>query len=81
MSWLSRALDVAFERRGPTWNAGGLDRSTCDPFEWGDNRTRLFAHKYIAEHFDELPSGAVVDVEFILGESAAPKLSEAVTDP
>jgi len=56
---------------------GGLDKATCDPYDWGDNRTRLVAHQYIAEHFDELESGAVVDVEFILGERTEPKKSEA----
>ena len=43
--------------------------------DWGD-RTRARAHRFIEEHFDELESGAVIDVEFILGESAAPKISE-----
>lgn len=56
---------------------GGLDKATCDPYDWGSNRTRLVAHKYIAEHFDELESGAVIDVEFILGETTKPKISEA----
>jgi hypothetical protein len=54
---------------------GGTDKSTCDPHEW-DNRTRHFAHKHIAEHWSDLETGAVIDVEFILGESAAPKRSE-----
>jgi len=36
----------------------------------------LNAHKYIKEHWDELRSGSVVDVEFILGESKEPKASE-----
>lgn len=55
---------------------GGSDRATSDPYDW-DNRTRAVAHQYILEHFDELESGAVVDVEFILGKTAAPKVSEA----
>lgn len=38
--------------------------------------TRLQAHLWIKEHFDELKDGDVVDVEFILGKSAAPKKSE-----
>ena len=37
------------------------------------------AHHYIQEHFDELHDGDVVDVEFILGETKAPKVSESVT--
>jgi hypothetical protein len=59
--------------------AGGLDKSTCDPYDWGSNRTRLFAHKYIAENFDKLQSGQVIDVEFILGETEKPKESERLT--
>lgn len=52
-----------------------------DHFEWGGNRSRHFAHEYIAKHFDELEAGSVIDVEFLLGESVAPKLSESVTHP
>jgi hypothetical protein len=54
---------------------GGLDKSTCDPFDW-PNRTRHEAHKYIANNFDSLESGQVIDVEFILGETTQPKTSE-----
>ena len=46
-----------------------------DPFKWGD-RTMHTAHVYIAEHYDELETGAVVDVEYILGETKAPKESD-----
>lgn len=52
------------------------DRAACDPFYWGGNRTRLVAHKYITEHWHELATGTVIDVEFILGETTAPKASE-----
>lgn len=53
-----------------------------DPFEWPVNpRTMQQAHFYIAKNWDSLPSGAVVDVEFILGESKMMKVSEAVSDP
>jgi hypothetical protein len=31
------------------------------------------AHNFIAEHWAELNSGDVVDVEYILGETSAPK--------
>ncbi len=51
----------------------GYGNATSDRFKWGDRRTMLHAHTYIKEHFDELESGAVVDVEFILGESDEPK--------
>ena len=43
--------------------------------DWG-NRTRQRAHHYIEEHWDELKSGDVVDVEYILGETSQPKRSE-----
>jgi hypothetical protein len=47
-----------------------------DPHAWDYARTMPNAHTYIIEHFDELESGDVVDVEFILGERATPKRSE-----
>ena len=58
--------------------ASGVNRNaTYDPFAWGvDNRTYQIAHRYIIEHFDNLENGAVVDVEFILGETKEPKKSE-----
>ena len=43
--------------------------------EWG-NRTFKIAHKYIDENFNNLKSGDVIDVEFILGHSGKPKISE-----
>lgn len=49
-----------------------------DPYSW-DNRTWQAAHQYVAEHWQELKSGSVVDVEFILGISAQPKVSERLT--
>lgn len=52
------------------------DQCTYNPFNWGGNRTRVVAHQYIQQHFDELEPGAVIDVEFILGESKEPKKSE-----
>jgi hypothetical protein len=50
----------------------------CDPYAWGD-RTRARAHHYIYDHFDELKDGDVVDVQFILGETPAKKISERLT--
>lgn len=49
--------------------------ATYDPYDWGD-RTMAQAHQWLAEHFGEIESGDVVDVEFILGETAAPKEPE-----
>jgi hypothetical protein len=51
------------------------ERCCYDPYNWG-NRTMKGAHLFIAEHFDELKDGDVVDVEFILGESTAPKVKQ-----
>jgi hypothetical protein len=59
--------DVAFHYDVFFWRSG----------EQGQRgRTRFFAAKYIEEHFDELESGQVIDVEFILGERRAAKLPE-----
>lgn len=43
---------------------------------WGD-RTFQTAHLFIEEHWDELKSGDLIDVRFILGESITPCESEA----
>lgn len=56
---------------------GGRGQFTTDPYDWGSNRTMHYGHIYINKHFDELQSGSVVDVEFLLGESSSPKKSEA----
>lgn len=52
-------------------------KSPCgyDPYDWGD-RTKHVAHQYITEHWNELKDGDVIDVEFILGETAEKKTSE-----
>ena len=47
----------------------------ADPYHWAD-RTMQTAHIYITENFDKLADGAVVDVEYILGETKEPKRSE-----
>lgn len=47
-----------------------------DPFMWDNRRTMTTAHRYIQQHFDELPDAAVVDVQVILGETETPKSSE-----
>ena len=50
-------------------------QSNYDPYSWGD-RTYSVAHNYIQEHWDEIKAGDVIDVEYILGETPEPKLSE-----
>lgn len=54
---------------------GGSGMGHCDYYEWG-NRTMANAHKHIIEHWDILETGAVIDVEFILGETSKSKVSE-----
>ena len=60
--------------------AGGNGQSTCDPYDW-DTGTMQHAHAWLIEHFDEIESGAVVDVEYITGKRSAPKRSEAEAAP
>jgi hypothetical protein len=58
----------------------GDGQALSDPYAW-TNRTMLAAHLYVTGHFDQLADGDVVDVQFVLVESVAPKLSERVTVP
>ena len=53
----------------------GSGEATNDPYEWG-GRTWHVAHNYIIAHWAELRDGDVVDVQYILGETDKPKLSE-----
>lgn len=59
---------------------GRNDKANSDPMDWGD-RTFSTAHEYITRNFTELQSGDVIDVEFILKESAEPKISERLSAP
>lgn len=53
-----------------------------DPYDWkGDARTKPVAHNYITENWAKLRDGDVVDVQFLIGETAAPKVSERVSVP
>ena len=52
-----------------------------DPYEWVGSRTMTPAHAWCCSHFDEIKDGDVVDVEFLLGEAPAPKLSERADVP
>lgn len=48
-----------------------------EPYGWPRTpRTVRQAHHYIENHWDELTTGDVIDVEFILGETKSPKTSE-----
>jgi hypothetical protein len=50
-----------------------------DPYDWA-SRTMQTAHVWLLEHFEDIAHGAGVDVEFILGERSAPKVSERSPD-
>jgi selenophosphate synthetase-related protein len=50
-------------------------RTAYNPYDWS-GRTFPAAHAYIETHWDELADGDVVDVEFVLGETTQPKVSE-----
>lgn len=51
-----------------------------DEYAWGCARTLKHAHNYITQNFEKLISGAVIDVEFILGETTEPKKSQIHDD-
>lgn len=59
-----------------------LPDSPClsSPQDWG-GRTMPTAHKYIYDNWDDIKTGQVIDVEYILGEKSKPKLSESITSP
>ena len=44
----------------------------------GGPRTFPVAHQHIQDHWPELTSGQVIDVEYLLGERDAPKESELI---
>lgn len=52
-----------------------------DPYDWNERRTKGNAHNYIINNWHKLKDGDVVDVEFILGETTQPKVSESVDWP
>lgn len=59
-------------------NGGG----TCeyDIYAW-NNRTMVVAHQWLLRSWHTIKSGDVLDVQFILGETAAPKISERAECP
>lgn len=59
--------------------SGTMAKWTYDPFDWPENpHTMRAAHHYVAQHFDELKNGAVVDIEYIMGRTRAVKQAEIV---
>ncbi len=59
---------------------GGAGETTCDPYDW-DTSTMRLAHTWLIQHFDELASGDVVDVEYVTGKTKAPKRTENERGP
>ena len=58
---------------------GGEGLLTCDPYKHPGapaRRTLWAAHRWLKEHWQEVESGDVVDVQYILGETEAPKIPE-----
>jgi hypothetical protein len=58
-----------------------LDGCEChyDPMDWG-NRTMRVAHDAIGARWDTLPTGSVIDAEYEMGLTAAPKTTERLVD-
>lgn len=56
------------------------ETASFDPYIWeadtGGARTMGMAHTYIIANWNELTTGDVIDIEFILGETKEPKRSE-----
>lgn len=51
-----------------------------NPFDW-QSATKMNAHSFIEQNWETLKDGDVIDVQFILGRSAAKMVSERVTHP
>lgn len=53
------------------------DQITYDAYNWNRGaRTVPLAHKYVIDNWNELKSGDVIDVQFIIGETKEKKISE-----
>ena len=55
---------------------GGRHAADYDVHSWGD-RTMQAAHRFIEKEWATLETGAVIDVEFVLGETRTAKISES----
>jgi hypothetical protein len=54
-------------------------RAAYDAYHWQD-RTMHTAHRHLEDHWSEIPDGAVIDVEFLLGERPSPQTSARITN-
>ena len=62
--------DVVLMNLNDPWKHCAIDK-----FHWLD-RTYMTAHSWIVTNWDIIENGDVIDVEFILGETAEKKVSE-----
>lgn len=69
------------ERQGEYVLLLRLDGPHYDPYSHGTARTLAVAHEWLIANFDLARPGEVVDVQFLLGETAEPKRSERLTAP
>lgn len=46
--------------------------ASTDAYSWGGGRTMKEAHLHIKRNYDELKTGDVIDVEYLLGEKDEP---------
>lgn len=50
-----------------------------NPAHWKSGRTMRVAYNAIVDQWEDLKSGDVIDVQYILGETSVKKLSESIT--
>lgn len=55
---------------------GGGRKAEYDCYAWNSEPFRS-AHHYLEQHWDEVQTGAVLDGEFLRGETTQPKRSES----
>lgn len=49
-----------------------------DPNQWNNKRTMPAIHRFLIEHWDEVPDGGLIDVRVVLGETDTPCESEVL---
>lgn len=54
---------------------GGTGHASTDPYDHKSHELRV-AHIYIQKHFDDMENGEVIDIDYIEGNTLAPKTSD-----
>lgn len=72
---------IRAEKQGEYILMSKLNELRFEDGPWGHSgypivRTMGTAHHHIIKHWDELKTGDVIDVEFIMGDTDAPKISQ-----